>query len=166
MQGKNANKSFDSRAVANKILDIAKGKEIKLTMMQLLKLVYIAHGWWLTFSDGKPLTSDSPQAWQYGPVHPAVYNAFRRNGSAHIQHKATDPDTGLEFIGEFNSDIIRVLDQVVESYGKLHAFRLSDMTHQMGTPWDQASKQWGNYAPISNAIIKDHFDDIRQQRSQ
>ncbi|MEJ1998904.1 MAG: DUF4065 domain-containing protein, partial [Maritimibacter sp.] len=110
--------SYDSRVVANRILEIAETKGIKLTLMQLLKLVYIAHGWWLSFSNGRPLTSDTPQAWQYGPVYPAVYNAFRRYGSREIEHKASDLITGYEYSGSFSSDVDRLLEQVVESYGR------------------------------------------------
>lgn len=156
---------FDSRAIANRILEIAEAKGIRLTMMQLLKLVYIAHGWWLTHSKGQPLTSDRPQAWQYGPVHPAVYRAFRHFGSRHITQKARDPETGFEFSAEIPPDINGLLESVVESYGGFHAYRLSDMTHQPGTPWDRATKQWGNYAPITDDSIKEHFDELRRERT-
>ncbi|WGI22422.1 type II toxin-antitoxin system antitoxin SocA domain-containing protein [Amylibacter sp. IMCC11727] len=156
---------FDSRVIANRILDIAEQRNIRLTMMQLLKLVYIAHGWWLTYSGGQPLTSDKPQAWQYGPVHPLVYNAFRRFGATAITERARDPETGFAYSDEITSDIDSILGSVVDSYGKLHAYRLSDMTHQVGTPWDQASKKWGNYAPITDASIKEHFDELRRQRT-
>lgn len=156
---------FDSRVIANRILEIADSKNIDLTMMQLLKLVYIAHGWWLTYSNGEPLTSDKPQAWQYGPVYPAVYKSFRHFGPQHITQRARDIETGFEYSSTLPNDIDTVLDSVVESYGRMHAYRLSDMTHQTGTPWDQATKQWGNYAPIADASIKDHFDGLRRERT-
>lgn len=155
---------YDSRAVANRILEIADQKGLRLTMMQLQKLVYIAHGWWLTFSDGCPLTSDEPQAWQYGPVYKSLYNAFRGSGSQPILQKAKDPITGFEFKSEMSGDVNSLLEQVVESYGRFHAFQLSDMTHQNGTPWDQATKRHGYYARISNEVIKEHFDGLRQER--
>ncbi len=156
---------YSSLAVANKILDIAKQKSIKLTMMQLLKLVYISHGWWLTFSEGKPLTSDTPQAWQYGPVYPEVYKAFRGSGSSKITRRAVDPDTGLEPYERISEEATELLEQVVDAYGNLHAYVLSDMTHEDGTPWSQASKEGGYYAPIPNSLIKEHFDDLRKQRT-
>lgn len=156
--------TYDSRAVANKVLDIAAGQGNSLTMMQVIKLVYIAHGWWLSFSGGQPLTSDTPQAWQYGPVYPNLYQAFRSNGSRPVRKKALDPITGLEFQGDFSNEVGSMLEQVVGSYGDMHAFQLSDMTHQPGTPWEQASRD-GYYAPISNYVIKEHFDDLRRQRS-
>jgi uncharacterized phage-associated protein len=156
---------FDSRAIANRILDIASERGLRLTMMQLLKLVYIAHGWWLTYSNGRPLTTDKPQAWQYGPVHPLVYRAFRQFGAQPISGRAYDPETGFAYSANVSSDVDSVLESVVQSYGPLHAYRLSDMTHQPGTPWDRATKTWGNYAPISDMSIKEHFDELRRQRT-
>ena len=157
---------YSSLAIANKILEIAKTKNIKLTMMQLLKLVYISHGWWLTFSGGKPLTKDLPQAWQYGPVYPMIYKAFRGNGSSTITHKAADPYTGLEAYEDISEEAVGLLEKVVDAYGHLHAYALSDMTHQDGTPWSMTSQEGGYYAPISNTLIKEHFDDLRQQRTE
>lgn len=155
---------LDSRAVANRILEIAESKDITLTMMQLQKLVYIAHGWWLAFSN-TPLTKDSPEAWQYGPVYRSVYNSFRGSGSQPIRRRASDPITGLLFSGEFSSDADGLLDQIVDSYGKMHAFQLSDITHQENTPWSKASSESGYYATISNSMIKEHFDDLRKERT-
>ena len=157
---------YDSRYIANRILDIASEKGKSLTMMQLQKLVYIAHGWWLTFSNGNPLTSDTPQAWQYGPVYQSVYNAFRGSGSRPIVTKATDPITGMEMSADITDDVTGLLRQIVDSYGDFHAYQLSDMTHQPNTPWSIASKQFGYYAPISNTLIKEHFDELRRERAQ
>ena len=43
--------SFQSEAVANKFVEIARAKEVEMTLMQLLKLVYFAHGWHLAVID-------------------------------------------------------------------------------------------------------------------
>jgi uncharacterized phage-associated protein len=156
---------FDSRAIANRILDIADRKSKPLTLMQLLKLVYLAHGWWLTFSNGKPLTDTEPQAWQYGPVHPQVYRAFRHYGRSPISGRAINSVTGRPYDAEFGGDVDQLLEQVVDSYGSYHAFSLSDMMHRPGTPWTITNSQHGDYAPIPSDLIKKHFDDIRAGRA-
>src|SRR5699024_341384 len=66
----------DSKVVANRFLKLAQEAGDTLTPMQLLKLVYIAHGWMLGLN-GRPLIRDDVQAWQYGPVIPRLYNAVR-----------------------------------------------------------------------------------------
>ena len=64
---------FPTVAVANAILTAARAQGILLTPLQLAKLVYIAHGWWLAHS-GQPLSPDEVQAWKYGPLIPALYH--------------------------------------------------------------------------------------------
>jgi uncharacterized phage-associated protein len=155
----------DARAVANKLLEISEKQGIKLTLMQLIKLVYLSHGWWLTFSEGDPLTSSSPQAWQYGPVHPEVYRAFKKYGRAPILGRAINADTGFEYQSHFSNDEVALMEQVVSSYGRYHAFTLSDIMHKPGTPWSLVNSESGDYAPIPNSVIKKHFDEIRKQRN-
>ena len=60
---------YDSRTVANEFLKLADKDNDTLTPMQLLKLVFIAHGWCLGLL-GRHLIKDSIEAWQYGPVIP------------------------------------------------------------------------------------------------
>ena len=46
---------------------MAKEQGRDITVMQLLKLIYIANGWsWALL--GKQLVRDPVEAWQYGPV--------------------------------------------------------------------------------------------------
>ena len=150
--------SHSSLAVANKILQVAEEKGIPLTIMQLIKLVYIAHGWTLALLD-KPLVSDRVEAWQHGPVYPAVYNEFRGSGWMPISRTARDPDTGVEISSAFSEDEESILGQVVGSYGKFHAFDLSARTHRQGTPWFQTFDGGrGKFSVIKNELIKSHFD--------
>lgn len=155
----------DARAIANHILDIADEEGIPLTIMQLLKLVYLSHGWWLSFSEGCPLTKSNPQAWQYGPVHPEVYRAFPKMGRHHIQTRAVDPETGYTFSTNLSKDEDALIRQVVKAYGRHHAFTLSDMMHQPGTPWSETNSRYGDYANIPNDLMHKHFDELRQQRA-
>ncbi|MAS45433.1 MAG: hypothetical protein CML46_19355 [Rhodobacteraceae bacterium] len=156
--------THDPRSVANKILDIADKSGKQLTIMQLLKLVYLANGWWLSFKN-EPFTKTEAQAWQYGPVHPEVYNAFKGSGNSVIRTRATSKATGLEYRDEFAPDEVDMLKAVVDSYGDHHAFALSNIMHRPGTPWTLTVERDGLYRPIPNSLVKEHFDELRRSRS-
>lgn len=157
--------AHDSRAVANYILDMAEEKGMRLTLMQLIKLVYLADGWWLAFTKGESLTHDRPHAWQYGPVQPKLYKAFRGVGARPIEGKAFDRQTGLPFQSDFSDDERELIDNVLDSYGKLSAFALSNMTHQPETPWSLTYDSEGAYSEIPKDLIMRHFIDLKEQRS-
>lgn len=146
----------DSRAVANEILKVAKAQGRTLTLMQLIKLVYLAHGWRLGF-DNKPMTSDHAEAWQYGPVHRNVYRAFVRFGSKPIDGLAHHDFLEMPIEDVFDEREKRILEQVVKSYGELHASRLSDMTHRAGTPWHETYNNDGVYSEIPDERIRSYF---------
>ena len=50
-----------------------------LTPLQVIKMVYIAHGYSLAIL-GEPLVEEAVEAWRYGPVLPSVYYAAKRYG--------------------------------------------------------------------------------------
>ena len=143
--------AHDARQIANWFVTRAKCDGKNLSIMSLLKLTYIAHGWHLEMRD-RPLFSNKIQAWQYGPVIPEVYNAFRAQG---VQAKA--PVSVPPNLDEIDADSSGLLEQIYQNYGSLDAFQLSDLTHVPGGPWDVASKQHGYYAPIHDEEIREHY---------
>lgn len=155
---------YDSRAVANAILHYANETGKKLTPMQLIKLVYVANGWSLALLS-RPLISEQIQAWQYGPVIPNVYRAFNRYGSAPITDYAVDGLSSLEYTAELEEDEKRLIKAVVNSYGHMHAFQLSNKMHEPGTPWTKTYNESGPYSIISPNLIKEHFLELKSQRS-
>lgn len=145
---------YDARQIANWFVLRAQKDGKNLSIMQLLKLVYIAHGWHLE-TQNAPLFGNRIEAWQYGPVIPDVYNAFRKQGisigttSNSVPTLTADPaDAAL-------------LEEIWDIYGKLPAFRLSDMTHVLGGPWDIATKAGGYYAQIPDILIQQHYEQLR-----
>lgn len=53
--------------IANKFITLGNQHHNPLTHMQLQKLTYIAHGYYLALT-GKPLLNECVSAWKYGPV--------------------------------------------------------------------------------------------------
>lgn len=138
--------------VANEILKIAKRKGISLTPMQIVKLTYIAHGWSLAILD-RGLFENRIEAWKYGPVIPALYQATKKFGRGIIPSSLIQENDPSPFEGEVN----RFLEDIVEKYGKLSGIDLSNLTHREGSPWHQVFQSGVMNVPISDEIIKSHY---------
>lgn len=147
---------YDARQIANWFVTRAKQDGRTLSIMSLLKLTYIAHGWHLE-TQGAPLFPNKIEAWQYGPVIPDVYNDFRKQGVAVRSTVSSVPQCA------FDPEDEALLDQVWQIYGGLPAFRLSDMTHVTNGPWDVATRMGGNYARIPDELIRGHYAELRKK---
>jgi len=140
---------YDARHIANWFIQRAKKDDCGLTITQLLKLVYIAHGWHLG-ALGAPLISNRIEAWQYGPVIPEVYKTFREDNGP-TQYK---PDFEPEISSD---DTTSILNYVYDNYGKMGAKQLSDLTHEQDSPWHITVVRYGYFTPISNEAIRSHY---------
>jgi uncharacterized phage-associated protein len=138
------------KLVAEYILRLAQGQNNPLTPMQVLKLVYISHGWQLGLY-GRPLVDEPIEAWPYGPVIPSVYHRYKKFGSRFIN------DVPAELPEGFDESETSTLAQVFEGYGKRSGISLSSLTHEPGSPWSVTVKQSGIGAVISNDLIEDHY---------
>ena len=149
---------YDARQIANWFVTRAQRDGKPLSIMSLLKLTYIAHGWHLEMH-GTPLFVNRIEAWQYGPVIPDVYNAFRRQG-IDVNKPVQAPQWNVKQEDE------SLLEDVYRIYGALSPFQLSDLTHVPGGPWDIATKTGGNYAPIPNDLIRQHYEAKRVEANK
>jgi len=152
-------------SVANFFIEKSMAVNKLLTNMQVVKLTYIAHGWYLGFT-GQPLINELAQAWMYGPVVPSVYEQFKTCGRNPITKVASQTLPSGETSNYPLSDkgLIPFLDKIWEAYGKYSGSALSDMTHQPGTPWDEVwNKQGGKdgwEVPIPNPLIQSHYNQL------
>lgn len=150
---------YDARQIANWFVRRAARDSRTLSIMQLLKLVYISHGWHLEMRK-RPLFSNRIEAWRHGPVIPDVYNAFRGQGIY-----AADEVLGYSADSIIDYDT-ELLEQMYNLYGGFSPFRLSDMTHEPGGPWEIATKTFGYFAPITDDIIQAHYEAKRAKARQ
>lgn len=148
----------DARIVANRFLELARESGRTLTPMQLLKLVYIAHGWTLGLT-ARPLINQQVEAWQYGPVIRDLYNATRNYGGGPI----TAPIAAFpEPLAADQNDMIK---QVYDIYGKMGGIALSNITHMADTPWANTYRP-GNFGTvISNDVIAAHYQRLARERA-
>jgi uncharacterized phage-associated protein len=154
-------KMVDARLVANRFLELAAGEGHSLTPMQVLKLVYIAHGWSLGL-DGAPLIEQPVEAWQYGPVIPELYNAVKKFGASTVQGPLP---LGFGSRGDtLTPDQEALVNDVFKIYGNMGGLALSRITHAAGTPWSQTYKPGNFGAVISRDLIQDHYERLARDR--
>lgn len=128
----------DARAVANYMLDHKGHSSVPLTNLSVQKLVFFAHGISISVT-GQPLVRNSFEAWNHGPVVPALYEAFKSSRSSPLSKRALwydwDNDRHIPVPAELDPRSATIVDVVLAVYGHLDGFALSDLTHEPGTPW-------------------------------
>ena len=148
-------------AVANYFIIKAWGYNKDLTPIQVLKLVYIAHGWVMGYT-GKELISHEVVAWRYGPVIPSLYQRFKHFGNQSIDELAEDFDFPYE--AQYSGDESDIIGAVWDKYGDMNGMQLSALTHDRGTPWDQVWNDEGGSkrknAIIANEKIKTYYEKL------
>lgn len=80
--------TYDADIIANNILQRAFRDKVKVTPMQLQKLIYITHCLYARYT-GRDMITSQFQAWQYGPVQVSLYEQFSHYGGNPITHYAT-----------------------------------------------------------------------------
>lgn len=150
-------------AVANEIWEIAKLKGFSVSPMQLQKLLYFCYGWNIEIR-GEKLISDGFEAWQYGPVHPAVYREFRRYGSAAITSPAMNDFASVPWRATLSDAERNLVDEVVSIYGGLSGPQMSHLTHREGTPWHHVwAGGFGKNDKIPDERIREEFQELRKR---
>jgi len=151
----------DARTVVNEIMLAHPGTA--MTNLSAQKIIYFLHGEYL-LSTGSPLVSGYFEAWEYGPVHPMLYNALRHFGSSAI----TGPIKRRNIQSGTWDEIPEIIDQNVKEFVRsrsapllaLKVGQLVDLSHAKNSPWDVASRfgsrrTWG--LRLDNEIISRHF---------
>lgn len=160
--------TYKSKSVANTILDIAQSDGENLTNMKLQKLLFFSQGWALAYS-GKPIVDEQAEAWDYGPVFPCVYHEFKAYGSRPITSRATELDIGsfsLVQVPPVPDQRARAfLKSVWDVYGKFSAVALSQLTHAVNSPWEEARRanpgMRNTDIPIES--IKSYFESVKNK---
>lgn len=160
----------DARAIANLLLDMAESKGLSLSITSLLKIVYFAHGWHLA-RFGSPLVGQPFEAWEHGPVVRVIYDAFKGESGRKIEGRAkvfSAANARYEVATcSVDVDTSKFLESILESYAQFHPYSLSEMTHEVGSPWRQvwerASKEAVPGMRIPDTAIREYF--LRQNES-
>lgn len=130
----------------------------KLSNLELQKIMYLAHMFHMGRHDGKPLIGGSFEAWDYGPVHPGLYN--------HVKIFGADP-VGNIFRSvpsiPNHSDEARSLDDALHHLKGLSPAKLVAITHAPNGAWNKNYIPGARGVTIPNAdILKEYEDRARR----
>lgn len=137
----------NATSIANYFVDKAASDTnapYSLTLLRLVKYVYIAYGFALAILDRLIIDErfDTIEAWKYGPVIPSVYHSFKHNADNPITSKAVvingkSFDDGIQFVSPNveDEDVKKILDFVWMRYRNASTVQLIEIMHHDGTPW-------------------------------
>lgn len=158
-----------ARQVANFFIEAGIERGEPLTPLQVIKLVYFAHGWSLAHHD-RPLVAETFKAWRLGPVIPDLYHALKH----YEDQPVTEPVPlmrlayhirGNEFavedlrIEDFDEDDEWVLRGTYDSYSHIDGIDLAYATHGRDGAWRKARRRRGRTPPIRTDDIRREFCD-------
>jgi uncharacterized phage-associated protein len=156
--------TYDPRTICNLILDEAGRAERPITNLALQKLLYFAHGLHL-IETKNPLVTGFFEAWQFGPVHPIAYRAFKSVGANPIHFRASIQDPFTRTVRPLpecaDCDIKARVGRIVATYAGMTAGRLVEISHANGAPWrfivDKAQTETILGLRITNDVILARF---------
>lgn len=141
---------MEAKTAANYLVYIMGETFDDLTNMKINKLLYFAQGHHLK-NYGVPMFQDKIEAWEHGPVVPDVYAAYKEYGDRPI--KACDEAAAGNVVPEAE----KTLYDVARTYGRYTAAALRNMTHVVGSPWDQVYQGRHTHIEIPLGIIQSYF---------
>jgi len=118
-----------------------------ISNMKLQKLVYYAQGFHLAVYN-TALFNDEIEAWQHGPVIPALYHQYKQFGKNAI------PIPNESDFNMFSQEQINLMNEVYTVYGQFSAWKLRNMTHEEPT-WKEAYQQ--SVSIISQDALASYF---------
>ena len=153
--------SYSALTIADYFLECASKEERVLTPMQLNKLVYLAHGWYLGYT-GKPLIKEAVKAWKYGPIVVSVYQKTKKFGTGGVPGLLS-PSGFFSSPETLSDEDIPLLSNVWKNYARFSGVELSTLTHTDDSPWAVTWKMTGSKrntlkeAIIYNKTIADFY---------
>ncbi|MBD5585607.1 MAG: DUF4065 domain-containing protein [Clostridia bacterium] len=157
---------YDALTIARYIVNYSnKIDDVWLSNLKLQKLLYFCQAYFL-LDKGLPCFRDTIEAWDFGPVVPAVYHEFKRFGAGWIPpvkqyyHKP-DPKKPFDFVTmDFDETSIdkktrKLVEDVVDNFKDYNNVALTTLAHGQ-EPWKRAfSSSMGN--TITNESLVDYF---------
>ncbi|MDR3164856.1 MAG: DUF4065 domain-containing protein, partial [Synergistaceae bacterium] len=116
---------YFSLNVASHIANVCEAQNITYNNTKIQKLLYCCYGCSLAMYN-KRLCDEYPRAWQFGPVFPRVFSYIKKGHNILTVCQKLDAPM----------DILALIDEVINTFGRHSATALSTWTHKEGSPWD------------------------------
>jgi len=147
--------------IAKTFVSFAKEENKGVDTMKLLKLTYIAHGYYLGFFS-KPLFESQVEAWKYGPVIPELYHVIKRFGTGNVDKDLLD----LYSENKISEKDEKFLKAVWNFYKNHSGLTLSSKTHEEGTPWAKTYNSHTWHKEIENSLIEEYYKNLINVKSE
>ncbi len=166
--------AHNTKSIVNYIINRALKDGVPLTHLKLQKLLYFLNGYYIAVT-GRPLIDRTFEAWDYGPVVPAIYHELKKYGGAPITTFVNDinfTDDGITSdpvpIPTDDEVLNEIFEFVWNNYGQYSALKLSAITHKEGTPWDKTRKRNPGIkdADIPFEEIQSYFKGLTKRKDQ
>lgn len=144
---------LDAVSLANTVLQEMWNTRRIVRPMKLQKLMYYTIGFFMRAHE-KYLINESFYKWDYGPVIPEIYDLF----SKYKHHPIQEMEKGKldDFYVTNGIEALKTLKDVIEYYGDIPDFKLSDLIMHKHASWRKSSK----YGRISEELIKKTFQGL------
>lgn len=139
--------AYSALDVAKYVINYEIDQGRKVTNLRLQKLLYFVQAKVLMETEN-PCFDDVMEAWEYGPVVPAVYHAYAEYRNFSIQKQETVIDIA--------QDIKNFINDILNYFANTETFELVQITHCQ-KPWIEARAK-GNRQPISIDTIREYFN--------
>ena len=138
--------AYSALEVAKYVINHEHSKGREITNLRLQKLLYFVQAKVLV-ETGNPCFDDEIEAWDFGPVVPAVYYTYKIFGSLDIINNEPSPI--------IDKTIAMYVENVLDYSENFPTFQLVDITHQQA-PWLNARKR-GQKSIITKEAISGYF---------
>ena len=124
-----------------------------LSNLQMQKLLYFVQMYYIGNHNGEPMFPEKFEAWEYGPVIPAIYHELKIFGNNYINDVFQK-----EKLLENEDEKFKYFESARQLFSKVSASRLVDITHREGGGWDAVYKIGIRGVVIENDLILDEYN--------
>ena len=156
-------------ALANYYVEKSKDEGKNLDLLKLIKFIYFTWGWVWAYTK-EELYNDRIEAWDFGPVIPSVYHAFKYQKpdiTEKVVEARVDYNENLEHytpVLDVSEKIRHVIDDVWNLYITYPSGQLIERTHADG-PWRVVYRPGIRNIEIPKSLIQEFYERLVSSKS-